>query len=182
MPGAGDEGFVAPTSQGNAADAPNIFASGDGLTWVEGAPPASIAGAAAWRGDWLGWAYTANPTTISILHSADGLDWAVDFDVNDLTPADGPKAGPGLESQITQVTMSGEGGVVAMTLGWNHCCAMPPQGSGVYLSTMPRPATSAGLPENTYVTSLATDGDVVVMAGHFERGKGVAFWVADRVD
>ncbi len=128
VPGAGDEGFVAPTSQGNASGAPNIFASGDGLTWVEGAPPASIAGAAAWRGDWLGWAYTENPTTISILHSADGLDWAVDFDVNDLTPADGPKAGPGLESQITQVTMSGEGGVVAMTLGWNHCCAMPPQG------------------------------------------------------
>ena len=135
VPGAGDEGFVAPTGQGTAAGAPIINASGDGLTWIEGAPPASIEGVTAWRGDWLGWAYTENPTTISILSSGDGLDWTVDFDVNDLTPADGPKAGQGLESEITQVTLSGEGGVVAMTLGWNHCCAMPPAGSGVYLST-----------------------------------------------
>ena len=180
VPGAGDEGFVAPTGQVDAAGAPIIYASGDGLTWIDGAPPASIEGVAAWRGDWLGWAYTENPTTISILSSADGLDWAVDFDVNDLTPADGPKAGQGLESEITQVTLSGEGGVVAMTLGWNHCCAMPPAGSGVFVSTDAETWTTAGLPPNTYVTSLATDGEVVVMTGHFGRGRGVTFWVADR--
>ncbi len=44
VPGAGDEGFVAPTGQGTAAGAPIIYASGDGLTWIEGAPPASDRG------------------------------------------------------------------------------------------------------------------------------------------
>ena len=180
VPGAGDEGFVAPTGEGTAAGAPIIYASGDGLTWIEGSAPARIDGVAAWRGDWLGWAYTENPMTISILSSSDGLDWAVDFDVNDLTPADGPKAGQGLESEITQVTLSGEGSVVAMTLGWNHCCAMPPAGSGVFVSTDAETWATAGLPPNTYVTSLATDGEVVVMTGHFGRGRGVTFWVADR--
>lgn len=178
-PAAGDEGFVAPaTNEGSGGKV--IYASGDGLNWVEGRSPAPIIRVAPWRGDWLGWAYTENPDTISILRSADGLGWSAVLDVNDLTPPDGPKAGKGMESGITEVTLSGEGGVVSMTLGWNHCCAQPPAVVEVVTSEDGASWTTSGAPQETYVTSLATDGEVVVLAGHFRRGRGVAFWVAER--
>jgi hypothetical protein len=180
-PVAGDEGFVVPAFRVDGGGAPIVYASRDGLAWFEGTPSEAVLGVASWRGDWLGWGHTADPTTISILRSANGLDWSVALDVNDLTPPDGPKAGLGLESGITEVTLSGEGGVVAMTLGWNHCCVQPPQGVAVYVSMDGDAWVDARLPENTNVSSLATDGEVVVLGGHLHRGHGgAAFWVAER--
>ncbi|CAN5477758.1 hypothetical protein BH23CHL10_BH23CHL10_18170 [soil metagenome] len=93
-----------------------VLASGDGIAWFEAEPPVRLSGVAPLAGDWLAWAYTE--LTISTLRSANGLDWSVALDVNDLTAPDGPKAGRGLESGITEATVSGEGGVVVMTLGW----------------------------------------------------------------
>jgi hypothetical protein len=179
-PVAGDEGFVVPAYRTDDSGAAIVYASGDGLAWFEGSPSDAVLGVASWRGDWLGWSYTADPETISILWSADGLEWSVALDVNDLTPPDGPKAGLGMESGITEVALSGEGGVVATTLGWNHCCVMPPLGVGVYVSMDSEAWIDTGLPRDAYVSSLATDGEVVVLGGHLDRGRGgVAFWVAE---
>ena len=56
----------------------------------------------------------------------------------------------------------------------------PPAGVGVWTSTDGETWSASDLPEGAYVTAIATDGDVVVAAGHLERGARAAFWVADR--
>ena len=179
-PVAGDEGFVAPAVR-ISGDSPHVmYASGDGRTWYEGTTASLMPGAAPWRGDWLGWGYTDEPATISVLRSSNGLDWSVALDVNELTPPDGPKAGLGMESGITEVSLAGQGGIVAMTLGWNHCCATPPNVVDVFVSVDAETWMPANLPRPTYVSSVATDGQVVVLAGHYDRGRGVIFWMAER--
>jgi hypothetical protein len=179
-PATGDEGFVVPAVRIGGGGRPILYASGDGMSWYQGTAPTSLLGITPWRGDWLGWGYTYDSPTIVVFRSANGLDWSGALDVNELTPPDGPKAGRGMESGITEVTMAGEGGIVAMTLGWNHCCATPPAVVDVFLSVDGERWTAADLKHPTYVTSLATNGDVVVLAGHHERGRGVTFWVAAR--
>lgn len=178
QPIAGDEGFVVPGYDPDA-DAATVLASGDGRTWFEAVPPVILLGLAPWRGDWLAWSYSTEPQTISLLRSSNGLDWSMALDVNDLTPPDGPKAGRGMESGITEVSLTGDGGVAVMTLGWNHCCASPSAGVGVWTSTDAQTWQAAALPEGAYVTGTASDGHVVVVAGHLERGARVAFWLRD---
>lgn len=178
QPVAGDEGFVVSTYDPDA-DAARVLASGDGRSWHEAVPPVGLLGLASWRGDWLAWGYTADPQTISLLRSSNGLDWSVALDVNDLTPPDGPKAGLGMQSGITEASLAGGGGLAVMTLGWNHCCASPPGGVGVWMSTDAESWQAAALAESAYVTGMASDGDVVVLAGQLERGARVAFWLSE---
>lgn len=177
VPSAGDEGFVI-TLGGGGADGPTVYASGDGIAWVEGSFAADIYDVTPFGGDWIGWGYTEGD--IALLGSTNGLDYTERTRVNDLVDPNGPQAGQGMEG-ITQVTLNGEGRVVALTLGFNHCCAQPPAGLGVLTTTDGETWTEADLPEGAYVSALTTDGSVVVMAGHLDRGEGgVAFWVADR--
>jgi hypothetical protein len=176
---AGDEGFVVVSA---TPDEPEVvaLASGDGLTWYE-SDPLNISEAAPLGGDWLATTYDDAQSTITILRSANGLDWATELDVNTLTPEDGPKAGNGMESEITGAIVSADGGVAALTLNWNHCCALPSRGVGVWTSTDGSGWTSAGLVGNASVMDVATDGEVVVMAGYVGRdGADAALWVADR--
>ncbi len=179
QPRAGDEGFVMPAYHREEEQA-LVLASGNGIAWFEAESPVGLFGVAPLRGDWLAWAYTDDPATISTLRSANGLDWSVALDVNDLTPPDGPKAGLGMESGITEATLSGEVGVVVMTLGWNHCCASLPVAVGVWTTTDGATWQQADLPADAYVNAFATDGEVVVAAGNLDRGVEAAFWVADR--
>ena len=179
QPRAGDEGFVTPAIHVEE-DRALVLASGDGIAWFEAEPPAHLSSVAPLGGDWLAWAFTEDPLTISVLRSANGLDWSTILDVNDLTAPDGPNAGLGMESEITEATLSGEGGVVVMTLGWNHCCAQLPVAVGVWTSTDGGTWQAADLRADAYVSAVATDGEVVVAAGTLDRGAEAAFWVADR--
>ena len=179
QPRAGDEGFVMPAIHVEE-DRALVLASGDGIAWVEAEPPAHLFPPAPLGGDWLSWAYPPDLNTIAVLRSANGLEWSDVLDVNDLTPPDGPKAGLGLESEITEATLSGDGGLVALTLGWNHCCAQLPVAVGVWMTTDGTTWDAAGLPADAYVSDIATDGEVVVAAGNLDRGAAGAFWVADR--
>ena len=175
-PSAGEEGFVVHASAG---DVPVTYASGDGITWVEGSRENVPYQIAAWRGDWFGWVPTSEPGTFSVARSANGLDWTLALDER-VPSRDGPQTGAGGEP-ITHAEVHGEGGVVALTLGFNHCCAQPPLGIDVLISEDGEAWTDAGLPDSAYVTDLATNGEVVVMAGHLDRGSGgAALWVADR--
>ena len=179
QPAAGDEGFVTSASSADG-DVPVIYASGDGLTWYEGTTPTGVFGVAPWRGDWFGWGYTEDPASIGLFRSANGLDWSDAGDLSDLTGPGGPTAGQGMDSDVTEMTLSGEGSILLATLGWNHCCATPPRGVATYLTTDAETWAPAGLPEGAYVSALATDGTVVVAAGHLERGASIGLWVADR--
>jgi hypothetical protein len=180
QPVAGDEGFVVPATQLTGEGAPIVLASGDGIEWVEATPAAFLGSVAPFRGDWLATGFTDDPPAISLLSSPNGLDWTVGMNVDDLLPADGPHAGPGMETEINQVTLTGEGGVLAMTMGWNHCCAQPAVGVRVFTSTDGTDWAVAGLPDDAFVTAAATDGEVAVLAGYVERGASAVFWVADR--
>ncbi len=178
LPVAGDEGFVV-TATGGAGTAPGVYASGDGRNWFDGTPPGVLGSVAPLGGDWLGSLYLMDPSGIAVATSANGLDWSPVLDVNDLTPPDGPKAGLGMESGITEATLVGEGSLVVMTLGWNHCCATPSAAIGVFASTDGITWSPAGIQSGAYVTAMATNGDVAVAAGYVERGGTAVFWVAD---
>ncbi|MDQ2674804.1 MAG: hypothetical protein M3Y40_09140 [Chloroflexota bacterium] len=180
QPAAGDEGFVVPAASLTGEGAPTVLASGDGTAWFEGTPAAFIGSIGPLRGDWLATGFTEDPPAISLLTSADGLDWSVDMNVDDLLPEAGPHAGPGMETEINQVTLTGEGGVLAMTMGWNHCCAQPPIGVRVFTSSDGSSWVPAGLPEDAFITAAATDGEVAVLAGYVARGATAVFWLADR--
>jgi hypothetical protein len=176
-PVGGDEGFVIPVT---TVDGGTVHASGDGRAWTEGSAPLPLYGVAPWRGDWFAWSFRQDPPGMVLLRSADGLAWDVAADVNDLTGPDGPKAGRDQETDITEAWLSGEGGVVMLTLGWNHCCATPPQGIATLVTTDGEAWLPSGLPSDAYVTSIATDGTIVVAVGHLDRGASVGFWVAER--
>jgi hypothetical protein len=180
QPVAGDEGFIVPATQLTGDGAPIVLASGDGMEWVEATPATFLGSVAPFRGDWLATGFTDDPPAISLLSSPNGLDWTVGMNVDDLLPADGPHAGPGMETEINQVTLAGEGGVLAMTMGWNHCCAQPAMGVRVFTSTDGTDWAVAGLPDDAFVTAAATDGEVAVLAGYVARGASAVFWVTDR--
>ena len=124
---AGDQGFVAATASPAA-----IVASGDGRSWYPGSNrlPANVA---ALGGDWVATGYSGDSTTITVWHSANGLDWTPGIDVNDLTGPDGPKTGRGLnEAAINGASLAGGAGYAFLTLTNNHCCAQMPWNYGVW--------------------------------------------------
>ena len=179
-PAAGEEGF---TLRGYDPDADDsyVLASGDGTTWIESEQAILGPRVTPYGPDWLSWAYTDDPPTISVLHSANGLDWEPVLDVNRMTPEDGPKAGRGMESTITEAWLSTLGEeLVVLTLGFNHCCAALPASVGVWTSADALDWQPVDLGAGSYVTASASDGEVVVLAGQLRRGQEAAFWVADR--
>ena len=179
QPVAGEEGFVTWTTATEDGE-PIVVASGDGLSWLAGSTTLPIFGVAPWRGDWFGWSFTDDPPSIGLFRSANGLDWSEAADLEDLTGPGGPTANQGMESEVTEMTLAGEGGVLLATLGWNHCCAQLPVAVATYLTTDGEAWAPSGLPEELYVSAVATDGSVLVAAGHRERGVDIGFWVAER--
>ena len=131
-------------------------------------------------GDWLATASGGDPTTIQVLHSANGLDWTPVLDVNDLTGPDGPKTGRGLnEAAINTARLVGGAGHAFLTLGDNHCCAQSGWSYGVWTTT----DGSAWVPAvdgNAQVSSVANHGSTVVLAGHQGRADDAAMWVGER--
>jgi len=177
-PAAGDEGFV--TWASTTGSDPMIYASGDGVTWFEGTTSVGLFRVAPWRGDWFGWGFVADPPAMTVFRSANGLDWSAAGELADLVGPDGPTYKAGMDSEVTELTLSGDGGVLLATLGWNHCCAQPPRGVATVVTTDGETWLPTGLPEDAFVSAIATDGSVVVAVGHLERGARVGFWVADR--
>ena len=158
-----------------------VLASGDGTTWIESEQAIYGPQVTPYGPDWLSWAYTNDPPTISVLHSANGLDWEPILDVNALTSEDGPKAGRGMESAITEASLSTIGNeLVVLTLGFNHCCAALPASVGVWTSADALAWDAVDLGSGAYVTATASDGEVVVLAGQLGRGQEAAFWVAEQ--
>jgi hypothetical protein len=173
---AGEEGFVAKMYSGSDGGA-SLIASGDGVTWSEASVDHVVGAAAPLNGDWLATSYPDDPPTIAVLHSENGLDWTPALDVNDLTPADGPKAGQGMASGITEARVIGSaGGSAFLTLGWNHCCVALTRSLGVWSSTNGS-QWSPILPEGNFVVSAASNSDVTVLAGYLGVGAEAAFWV-----
>ena len=71
--------------------------------------------------------------------------------------------------------------MLTLTLGWNHCCATPPGGVGLFSSIDGETWVPVdGPPPSLYVTAMATDADTVVIGGHVMRGTSAGFWAADR--
>jgi hypothetical protein len=177
---AGDEGFVARGYQDPGSGLATVLASGDGRTWFEARnfPGVGAIEVTSLRGDWLALAYERDPSTMSVWWSANGLDWTRTVDVNDLTGPDGPKAGQGMASGITGGALASGGGRAYLTLTWNHCCAQMAVNIGVW-SSVDGAAWSAAAIEDGLIRSVASDGNVTVLAGHLGRGARAAFWIAE---
>jgi hypothetical protein len=173
-PSAGDEGFAVVVFP--ASGSTRLLASGDGVDWFE-ADRDGLYVAGPIGGDWLSWAHDFD--TISLFRSPNALQWSPVLDVNELTGPDGPKAGLGMESGITEAAVVGSSELAVLTLGWNHCCVVPPIGVGVFTSADGESWTSAGLDEGAYVRGMATDGLVTVLVGHLDRGHRAAVWVGE---
>lgn len=178
---AGDDGFVAfgqVTTTG--AEAPLVIASGDGRTWHPARTEVGtfVLDVDSLTGDWLATAYDDAPATISVWWSANGLDWDRTLDVNELTGPDGPKAGQGLASGITQASLAAAGGRWIMTLAWNHCCEQMPASVGVW-STTDGSAWDLVPVGEAMIASGATDGSTSVLAGDTQRGHMATFWIED---
>ena len=179
-PAAGDEGFAVRAYDPDG-DAAYVLASGDGTTWLESEQAIFGPQVTPFGPDWVSWAYTEGPPTISVMHSTNGLDWEPILDANTLTPEDGPKAGRGMESGITEASLSTLGEeLVVLTLGFNHCCAALPASNGVWTSPDALAWDAVDLGAGAYVNASASDGEVVVLAGQLGRGQEAAFWVAER--
>ena len=177
---AGDEGFVATLTP--PTDSPNTFiASADGQTWLPSAPiEGTLLDVAALGGDWVATAYVAEPHTITVWHSENGLDWAPVLDVNDLTGPDGPKTGRGLGADaVNGASVAGGAGYAFLTLTNNHCCAQMSWNYGVWGSsdgTTWEPVVEG----DAFVSSVSSNDDATVLAGHLRRGEDAAFWIGDR--
>ena len=180
---AGDEGFVAVrwTEEGMT---PGTLASSDGVTWFESGEFASyVLDVAPLAADWYatGLVQQDDTQTINVWHSENGLDWTPVLDVNDLTPADGPKTGRGLEQDSISGAMlaAGADGRLFITLTNNHCCAMLPWNHGVW-GTVDGEAWEQVVEGDAFVASVTGEQDVNLMAGHLGRGREAAFWLLDR--
>ena len=168
-PSAGDEGFVI-TVGGGGAGGVTTYASGDGLAWVEGrasglstrssrSAATGSAGATPREGD--------RPLPI---HERPRLhcDRSVERSRRPERSADRPgsrghhpgraqRRGPRpLADPRVQPLLRPAAAV----------------GLGVSTSTDGETWTETDLPEDAYVSALTTDGSVVVMAGHLDRGEG----------
>lgn len=177
---AGDEGFVAMVFP-EAAGPSEVVASGDGQTWYpSGLIAAPLLDVTALGGDWVATGYSGDPSTIMVWHSANGLDWVPQLDVNDLTGPDGPKTGRGLnELALGGASLAGGEGYAFLTLTNNHCCAQMSWNYGVWGSAdgMTWVPVVEG---DAFVSSVASSGDTTVLAGHLGRGEDAAFWIGDR--
>jgi hypothetical protein len=176
---AGEEGFVAMVIP-EAAGPGWVVASGDGQSWFASGQIASPLADVAALGGRVATGYSGDPGTIMIFHSANGLDWALVLDVNDLTGPDGPKTGRGLnELAINGASLVGGAGYAFLTLTNNHCCAQMSWNYGVWGSADGMTWTPA-VEGDAFVGSVASDGDLTVLTGHLGRGDDAAFWLGER--
>ena len=179
---AGDEGFVA-VQQTEEGRTPATLASSDGVTWFESGDFASfVLDVAPLAGDWFATGMVSGDTgAINVWHSENGLDWTSILDVNDLTPADGPKTGRGMEyDSISGASLAvGAGGSLFITLTNNHCCAMLPWNHGVW-ETVDGETWEQVVEGDAFVASATGEAELNVMVGHLGRGDDAAFWLLDQ--
>ena len=176
---AGEEGFVA-TLIPAAAGPSSVVASADGQTWITSAQVATpLLDVAALGGDWVATGYD-DEGRIMVWHSANGLDWAPMVDVNDLTGPDGPKTGRAMEEAeaINGASLTGGAGHAFLTLTNNHCCAQMAWNYGVWGSA-DGSSWAQVIEGDAFVSSVASDGEATVLAGHLGRGDDAAFWIGE---
>ena len=97
--------------------------------------------------------------------------------MNDLTGPDGPKTGGGLnDPTIGGASLAGGGGYAFLMLTNNHCCAQMGWSYGVWVSADGNSWTPA-VEGGALVSSVASDGETTVLAGHLGRGEDATFWI-----
>jgi hypothetical protein len=175
-PVAGDEGWVARISNPSLS-ATTLVVSGDATIWHQ-VTLGMIGTVAAVGGDWIASVRSDDWQRLDLFRSSNGLDWEMVLDPNTLTPPDGPKSNQGLDG-FHGVAVSGTGEVAVLSLWWNHCCAMPDGGLGIWWSTDGGAAwTSAGLGDDARAVDTASNREVTVIAGYTHRGGVATFWVS----
>ncbi len=170
-PVAGDEGWI--VKRGNASlSTTTLLVSGDATTWHE-VDLGNVATVVNVAGDWLVSRATEDWQSTEILRSANGLDWTVILNLDELTPPEG--------TQLTAngAALSGTGDVLVMS-PWQggHCGGMPANGWGAWWSTDGFTWASADLGDDAVVTHAVEAGEVTILAGYHARTSTVAFWVS----
>lgn len=175
-PVAGDDGWI--VRLGNASrSTTTLLVSGDASTWHE-VDLGNVATVANVEGDWLVSRATDDWQGTEILRSANGLDWTVILDLDELAPTADvtveESAGLGGGAML-----AGTGEVIVLS-PWRagHCGAMPTGGWGAWWSTDPTEWQSTGLGGDAVVTHAVSIGSVTVLAGYTGFTGDVAFWVS----
>lgn len=176
---AGDEGFVAVRGHREEGGG-DLLASSDGVNWLESDAFARVMDVAPLGGDWYATGAPGDELEIFVWRSENGLDWSPILNVNDLTPADGPKTGRGLErDSISGAALAAAVGQVFVTLTHNHCCATLPWNHGVW-ATSDGDTWEAVVEGDAFVAGGAVEQELAVLVGHLRRGEDAAFWLLEQ--
>ena len=175
-PVAGDEGWI--VKRGNASlGTTTLLVSGDAAIWHE-VDLGYVATVSSVAGDWLATRQTDDWQRTEVLRSANGLDWGVIFDLQDLTPPAGSE--DSLDSAgLVGATLTGTDEVLLMSpwLG-GHCGFMPAGGWGAWWSNDGADWVPAEIGGDAVVTHATEIGDITVLAGYLANGGGVTFWIS----
>jgi hypothetical protein len=176
--GAGPEGFVVtgvrrPTSVGGT-DRPLIMASGDGREWFDAPAQESLRNGdhpydvGPLGNDWVATGFGAAEAENRpvVWRSANGLDW---------TRHAGP-TDPSGRTAFHATDLAGAGGHVVISPALFQI-------SGAFQFPTIAWSTNDGLtwepipPDESYVTEVVSDGEVVIAVGRIGRGTTAAFWI-----
>ena len=175
-PLAGDDGWILRSSNASLATT-TLLVSGDAVTWHE-VDLGNVATLANVAGDWLASRATDDWQSTEILRSANGLDWSVVLDLNDLAAPDGSDSvGP---AGIGGGAMLSGTSDVMMLSPWRagHCGGMPSGGWGAWWSTDGTSWSPTGLGGDAVVMHTLAAGGVTVLAGYTADDGNVAFWAS----
>jgi hypothetical protein len=167
-PVAGDEGWIVKQTSASLSTT-TLLVSGDAITWHE-VDLGNVGTVSSVAGDWLATRYSDDWMRTEIVRSANGLDWQVILDLDDLENGTTDFGGATMAGTATMTVLS----------PWEagHCMSMP-TGKGVWWSTDDGPWTSAGLTDGAVVTHAAEIGEVSVLTGYLAGSGGVVFWVSN---
>ena len=138
----------------------------------------NLATLASVAGDWVASRASDDWQGTEILRSANGLDWSVILDLNDLAAPDGSDA-EGPAGSGGGAMLSGTGDVLMLS-PWRagHCGGMPSGGWGAWYSTDGASWSPTGLGGDAVVMHTVAIGGVTVLAGYTADDGDVAFWVS----
>lgn len=175
-PVAGDEGWM--VKRGNASlGTTTLLVSGDASTWHE-VDLGFVAGVSAVGGDWLATRQTDDWERTEVLRSANGLDWTVILDLDDLTPPPGSDIDLA-SAGLVGATLTGTEDVLLMS-PWRggHCMSMPGGGWGAWWSGDGMVWVPAEIGGDAVVTHAAEIDGVTVLAGYLANTGDVTFWAS----
>lgn len=175
-PVAGDEGWIVRSANVSLSTT-TLLVSGDATTWDE-VDLGNVATVANVAGDWMASRSTEDWTGTEILRSANGLDWSVVLDLDDL-------AAPGDSETIGSAGAGGGAALsgtheVLMLSPWRsgHCVGMPSGGWGAWWSIDGTAWSPTGLGGDAVVTHTVGIDGITVLAGYTANNGDVAFWVS----